>query len=234
MSTASAKAASTRRSRNESPAPKPAVKPEAKVAVKPVEKEEEKPVEKKEDKENYICGVHSDVFKVLVLGPLAVAVIITTMVFFDAAALVAQHWAKYSGVVGTFLTKNADMIVVAVVAVCLAPLAIVSAVTIFHATMDLGQFAWWQQALLGALVFGSLATLYTLEGALWTLDAVEKQWARFSDPIEAILLKKTDAIIAGAAVCCLAPIVGSLIIFLLRTVWNCRVKIVVEAGDKED
>lgn len=214
-------------------------KSEVKVAAKPEEKPEDKREDaKKEDKENYICGLHSDAFKVLVLGPLAVAVVITATVFFDAgkmvAAFVAEHWAKYSGDVGKFLATNGDMIVVGVAAICFAPFAIVVAVTLFHATMDLGNFAWWQQALLGTLVFGSLATLYSLEGALWTLDAVKKQWDKVSDPIEAILVKKTDSIIAGAAVCCLAPIVGSLIICLLRSVWNCRVKIVVETGDKEE
>jgi len=230
----------TRKSRNESPAPKPSAKAGAKspeelkkaaAASSAAPKVEAKPEEKN------ILGFHPEAFQVLILGPLAVAAVVISTVFFDVGKMaidfVTKNWKTVSAPIGKFLAKNSDMIVVLAAAAAFAPLAVVGAVTLFRATMDLHMFPWWQQAALGVLVTVACGTAWSVEGTYWTFAAIRSQWNKISDPIEHLLATKTDSIIAGAALLCLLPVVAALVTYAVRAVWGCRMKIVVEPTEEK-
>jgi len=234
---------SSRRGRNDSPAPKA----KAAAALKASEDLRKSVADaaaraaadaaKKAEEDKNICGFHPDAFKVIVLGPLAVVAVIGATLFLDvgkqAVGFVQMQWSTVSVPLGKFLTTNVDSIVILSALAAFSPLLLVGLVTVFRATMDLANFPLWQKALLGALVTTACATAYTVEGSLWYFDSVRYYWDMVSNPVEELLAAKTDVIIAGAAMCCLAPIGAALVMYLLRAVWNCRVKIVVEDVGKK-
>lgn len=53
-------------------------------------------------------------------------------------------------------------------------------------------------------------------------------WDWLSDPIEDLLVNKSDHIIAGVAILCLAPLVAAAAMYALRALWGCRLQIVPE------
>lgn len=215
----------SRKSRNDSPAPK--AKP---AAAKPVAAPQAK---KEEDvEEESICGFHPQAFRVLILGPLAVGGVIASTVFLDvgkvAVAFVQKHWAPASVTAGKWLIKNSEFIVLMITLLSFAPLILAGLVTLFRATQDLGHFPLWQQASLGVLVTVAIGTAVTVEGGSAMMNNVRGYWDKVSDPVEELLAKKADNIIAGAAIACMAPIAAAMAMAVLRGVWSCRVKIVVE------
>lgn len=157
---------------------------------------------------------------------------IASTVFLDvgrvAVSFVQKHWSAASVPAGKFLVKNVDFIVLLIALASFAPVALACLVTLFRASQDLGHFPLWQQALLGTLVTVAVGTAVTIEGANMTLNTVRGYWDMVSDPIEDLFTKKADTIIASAAICCMAPIAATAAVWILRAVWGCRVKIVVE------
>jgi len=185
-----------------------------------------------------ICGFHPEVFHAVILGPLVIAIIIGAAVFFDVGKTVVvfvdAQWAIYSRPVGKFLATNADAIVVLAAAGAMAPFVVVMTVQTWGAAMDLGHFPLWAQATLLALVTCAVvATVVTQPQILIKVFAtVQTQWNKVSDPIEDILKHKADAIIAGVAICCMLPIAAAIVSYVVRAIWGCRVKIIVEEDKK--
>jgi len=228
---------SSAKRRNDSPAAKASAKAGARVL--PTAALTPKPAEPKEPEVKLICGFHPEVFRAVILGPLIVAALIAAAVSFDVGKKVVifvdAHWNIYSAPVGKFLVSNADAIVLFVSLGALAPFAIVVIVNVWGAAMDLGNFPLWQQGSLLLLVSAAMVgTFLTQQKAcLQVVATVQKHWNTISDPIEDILKNKTDAIIAGVAVCCMAPVAAALVSYVLRAIWNCRVKIVVEKTEEK-
>lgn len=198
----------------------------------------QKPAEPKKEEAKNICGLHPEAFRVLIVGPLAVATVIVATVFMDVGkhtvAFVQKHWTSISVPLGKFLTNNVDAIVLASTLATFAPLAFAGLVVLIRATRDLKNFPDWQKLLLFVLVSAALATTtYYWKAVSWTSNEVRKYWNKVSDPIEDILATKVDSIIAGAAILCLAPIGAALIMYALRAMWNCRIRIVVEPTEEE-
>lgn len=198
-----------------------------------------KPAEPKTPEPKLICGFHPEVFKAVFLAPAVIAGLIAAAVFFDVGKTVVKfvdgQWSIYSAPVGKFLVSNADAIVVLAAAAALAPFALVLLVNVWGAAMDLGHFPIWQQLSLLVLVAVAAVGAFMAhqQACLDALAIVQTQWNKISDPIEDILKKKTDAIIAGVAVCCMGPVVAAFVTYVLRAIWSCRIKVVVETTAEE-
>jgi hypothetical protein len=225
---------SARRSRNDSPAPKS--KAGAKAAPVPVKKPAEPEKKEPEKKEPQICGLHPEAFWALVFAPLAVVGVLTCALFLDVGAnvisFVHAYWSTISVPTQKFLQANVDSILKATFFTTFSPLIFVGVVTIWRATMDLGYLNWWQQAGLIVLVGAALATVDKSK-YLFIFDQVKMIWDKVSDPIEALLATKADTIIAGAAICCLAPIAAAMVMYGLQMIWGCRLKLVTEPIEEE-
>jgi len=230
--------ASGRKSRNDSPGPK------AKAAIKSPSAEELKQAQDavakaeaaKKEAEKNICGFHPQAFWVLVLGPLAVLSVIVATVFLDVgkrvAIFVEMQWSSISGPLAKALQNNNDGIVDSLLVVSaligVAPLLFLALVTLWNALQDLGNFALWQQALLGTIVTVAVGTSVAIPGTRFhwdvavAMDAIRTQWNKVSDPIEAILAKEgnADNFIAGCAICCLAPIAAALAAYVVRFIYG--------------
>jgi len=230
------KGSAKRKSRNDSPAPKPAAKPVK--SPEELKKEAEaaaKEAAKKEAEKN-ICGLHPQAFWVLVLGPLAGGSVIVATVSFDIGKRVASYveaqWSSMSEPMAKALQNNTDGIVDRIVIISalivVAPLILIALVTLWNALQDLGNFALWQQALLGTLVTVAVGTSVAIPGTRfhWNVSqafkAVRAQWDKVSDPIEAFFHTQgnADNVLAGCAICCLAPIAAAMAAYLIRFLYG--------------
>lgn len=219
------------RNRNDSPAPKAKGKasPKSPAAVTPVTA---KPAEPAQKKETLIFGFHPEVFKALIIAPACFAGIIISTVFFEAGKELFNNVDKWLAPIGKVLINHADTVAIVAAFACVAPILLVFIVNIWRAMMDLGHLSGWQQVLLGLLVTIALATAVTTEQGLAVWDAVASQWKLVRDPIEDFINKKSESILAGVAIFCLAPIGAAFLAYILQGLWGCRVKLVAEEKKK--
>lgn len=195
----------------------PAKAPEVKPAVP----------EKKDESHKNIFGFHPEVIYALVLGPLAVCAVICSVVFLDVGSkcwtYVAAQWNTTSVPISKALVKNKDNVVLGVAVAMFVPPALVVLVTIFRTIRDLHKsLALWQKALFYTIIVAALSTVITLKDTLYSVEQVKKQvqkhWDTISDPVEDLLTRRTDTIIAGAAICCLAPVGAALLTCIFRII----------------
>jgi len=231
---------SSRRSRNDSPAPKAKAQLTKIKSAEELKKEQEKKEEerkKAEEEAKMIWGLHPEAFWVLVLGPLVVVVTICSAVFlkdfgFAALDFVKKKWDLVSDPIEKLLASRADLVVMLAMAAVLTPLLLVGVVTLFRAIDDVMNFPAWQKASVLSIVFVAFMLYLREEERYWKLyTGVQNYWAKFSDPVEAFLKTRSDELVAGAAIMCLAPIGVALIKYVLNAVWGCRVVIAVEPTD---
>lgn len=224
MSTSPRAKASGKKGRNESPAPK--AKSQPLLTPTPVPKKDEK----KDESHKNICGLHPDIFWVLIMGPVLVAIIIGAASTHDVGqkiiAAVLAKWSTIAKPVEKFIVTNKDIMVVGFAGVSFLPFALVLLVTAFRATLDVFKFPCWQQVIIYAIIGGALYTVISTKDILWTVNSIEAKWNTVKDPVEAFFATRADSIVAGMAIMCLFPIAAALVAYVIRGVWGCRVKIV--------
>merc|ERR1712228_1012141 len=138
-------------------------------------------------------------------------------------------WDTVSGPIEKLLTTRGDLIMIIATLTTFAPLLYLSLVTVLRALLDLKNFTPLQAFLFFSLVFGSAASfVITTKGKLWTPESLLSTWDQISDPMEEVLKNYSDQIAAGAALMAMAPMLYCVLATVIRSIWNLRVKLVVE------
>merc|ERR1712151_1165214 len=113
-----------------------------------------------------------------------------------------------------------------------APMMYVCLVMLCRVLNDLEHLTTLQKVLLITLVFGStIATILTTKDRAWTPKGVFEKWEAFAKPMETVLTDNADRVIAGSSIVAFLPLLYCLFMSTLRTIWNCRLKLVVQKKD---
>lgn len=250
--TTSRQSAGSARSRNETPPPraKGSAKATAKAAASPSAEahstaassaapkvEEPKTTGAEQSSSTWaddLQGLEPPAWCVVISG-LVLGAAVLAVIFPGERAI--EFWVGVRDPLEKVLTEHADMLVAFSAMACFSPLAALGLVTLCRAVSDLQYLNLWQTSVLGLLCSIAWGTLVLSEGPTRdTIIALPKNsvefWDTWSDPIEKVLVHYSSSIVAGAALITLLPLALLMVTVVVRAVWNCRVKIVIDEKAK--
>jgi len=219
------------------PAPPPkAPPPKAAPPVAETKKTAEELAAEAKEAEVGIFGLHPEVERGVIWGPLGVfvAVLLAAGPFKETFGWFILHvletWVLFSAPFEKMITEHTSLCVALAAMTSLAPLLIVVVVHVVRAASEVEQNASsWQYAALVILFLTTMASFfYTGQ-----FQAAFAQWGIVTAPLEKVLADNADTIIASAAALVLAPIALAFVVFVLRCMFGTRVTVELEATEGE-